>query len=74
MVTNTKGDNTHTEYLDLSLLSKQAKQELLDFYQFLLGRYGMQGQSRTSLPSIFYQPVKTRIYHPFDRNAIYDAR
>jgi hypothetical protein len=27
MVTNMKGENTHPEYLDLSLLSKQAKQE-----------------------------------------------
>ena len=74
MVTRTKGPNTHTEYLDLSVLSNQAKQELLDFYQFLLERYGMQRHSRTSLPSIFYNPVKTRIYHPFDRDAIYDAR
>jgi hypothetical protein len=34
----------------------------------------MQRHSRTSLPSIFYKPVKTRIYHPFDRNTIHDAR
>jgi hypothetical protein len=73
MLTETKGYNTHTGHLDLSGLSKQARQELLDFYQFLLERYGIQQQTRKSLPSIFYKPVKTQMYQPFDRHAIYDS-
>ena len=50
MLAKTKGLDTSTEYLDLSVLSEQAKWELLDFYQFLLERYGRQRRSKGLLP------------------------
>jgi hypothetical protein len=74
MVTKTKGFDEHINSLDLSILSDQAQGELVDFYYFLLERYGRQQPSPRSLPPIFYQPIKTRRYHPFKREDIYDAR
>jgi hypothetical protein len=68
----TKTKNTH--YLDLSPLSVQARQELLDFYQYLLERYGKQQHSNKPLPEIFYKPVKIRAYQKFNREEIYYAR
>lgn len=73
MIVNTPNRYGSLDMLDLSLLSEHAKGELLDFYQFLLDRYGQQQRLR-HLPETFYQPVKTRVYHPFDREAIYYDR
>ncbi len=70
-VNDVKGD---MEMLDVSLLSEQAKQELMDFYHFLLERYGTQPRSRKRLPETFYDPVKTRAYQRFDREEIYNER
>jgi hypothetical protein len=64
----------NTQYLDLSPLSVRARQELLDFYQYLLERYGKQQRSNKPLPEMFYRPVKTRTYKKFNREEIYDAR
>lgn len=62
MITRTHDARGETEILDLSLLSEQAAQELLDFYQFLLDRYGTKPRSLRKLPETFYNPVKTRTY------------
>ena len=74
MIAKTNGWQIETTYLDLSQLTEQAKQELVDFYQFLLERYGVKPQPPKTLPDIFYQPVKTRVYQPFDREEIYHGR
>jgi hypothetical protein len=74
MLSKTKELNTNTEYLDLSILSEPAKQELQDFYQFLLERYGRQQSTGTALPHIFYNPIRVSTYQPFKREEIYDAR
>jgi len=34
--------------LDLSVLPRKAQDELLDFYQFLVERYGIKGRKRIS--------------------------
>lgn len=60
--------------LDISVLSEQAQQELMDFYHFLLERYGKKQQTLKKLPETFYHPVKTERYHRFDREEIYNGR
>ena len=67
----TKAKNA--QYLDLSPLSVQARQELVDFYHYLLERYGTQDHLPKPLPEIFYKPVKIRAYQKFDREEIYHA-
>ena len=61
------------QHLDLSLLTEQGKQELLDFYQFLLERYSAQKQVST-LPEVFYTPIKTTRYQRMNREEIYHER
>ncbi len=74
MITRTDDVKVDMEILDLSLLSEQAKQELIDFYQFLLERYGTKSRSLRKLPETFYDPVKTRTYQRVDRGEIYNDR
>lgn len=62
------------QYLDLSPLSIQARQELLSFYHYLLEHYQKQHQANKSLPEIFYNPIKTQPYQKFNRDDIYHAR
>jgi hypothetical protein len=74
MASNITEIKAETAFLDVSQLTEQAKQELVDFYQFLLERYGVNQRSPKTLPDIFYHPVKTRTYQQFNRDAIYDGR
>ncbi len=74
MVSKTKGWKRDTVYLDLSQLTEHAKQELVDFYQFLLERYGVNQRTTRSLPDIFYHPVKTRTYQQINREETYNGR
>ncbi len=63
-----------SQYLDLSPLSVQARQELLSFYHYLLEHYQKQHHSKKTLPDVFYNPIKTRVYQKFNREEIYHAR
>ncbi len=61
------------QHLELSRLTEQGKQELLDFYQFLLERYSARQQVST-LPEVFYTPVKTTQYQPVNREEVHYER
>lgn len=74
MLSGTTTVHAEGNMLGLSLLSEQAKQELLDFYQFLLDRYGAKQSDAARLPASFYHPMKVAAYHYFDREEIYNER
>ena len=61
MLSKTHDLNTTTLFLDVSCLTEQAKQELLDFYQFLLQRYGAQPLSKFP-PSQLEPPDTPSVY------------
>jgi hypothetical protein len=63
------------DILDLSSMPRQAKKEILNYYQFLLERYGHKKKRTasisTQLPEGFYHPVKVKRYIPVSRDEIY---
>nr|WP_163329296.1 DUF2281 domain-containing protein [Desulfurobacterium thermolithotrophum] len=48
------------EKIDLELLPEEARKELIDFYEFLLNKYGV--KKRRNLPKGFYSPIKVKSY------------
>jgi hypothetical protein len=65
-----------SEKLDISIFPEEIKNQLLDYYQFLLGKYVQGKQSETpsissKLPEEFYNPIKVEKYLEFNREEIY---
>jgi hypothetical protein len=62
------------EIIDLSPLPVSARQEVRDFYEFLLARRGqVKGKKfSSSLPPAFDTPIKVREYLNVSRGEIYD--
>ena len=56
--------------LDLEILPDEAKKELLDFYNFLIQKYGIR---KRPLPQGFYHPFKVESYSKIaKREEIYE--
>ena len=62
MLSNTKNLDRETLSLDVSHLTAQAKQELLDFYQFLQQRYKTDTPASTFAPSQLEPPDAPSVY------------
>ena len=65
-----------SEKLDISVLPEEVKNQLIDYYQFLLGKYVQSKQSEnlsisSRLPDEFYNPIKVDKYLEFNREEIY---
>jgi hypothetical protein len=62
--------------IDLSLLPEVARQEVFDYYLFLVHRYGrMQNKGRVTkkkLPAEFYKPIAVKEYLGVTREEIYN--
>jgi hypothetical protein len=65
-----------SEKLDISIFPEEIKNQLLDYYQFLVGKYvqGKQNENpsfSSKLPEEFYNPIKVDKYLEFTREEIY---
>jgi hypothetical protein len=65
-----------SEKLDISIFPEEIKNQLLDYYQFLVGKYvqGKQNENfsvSSKLPEEFYNPIKVDKYLEFNREEIY---
>lgn len=68
--------NNVSEKLDISVFPEAAKQQMMDFYSFLIEKYVKKHQQvhasmSTRLPEAFYKPIKVERYLKFDREEIY---
>ena len=64
------------EKLDISIFPEEIKNQLLDYYQFLVGKYVHDKQNQnpsvsSKLPGAFYNPIKVDKYLEFNREEIY---
>lgn len=65
-----------SEKLDISIFPEEVKNQLNDYYQFLVGKYvqGKQNENPSAsskLPEEFYNPIKVNKYLEFNREEIY---
>ncbi|MBF0377360.1 MAG: hypothetical protein HQK72_07735 [Desulfamplus sp.] len=62
--------------IDLSLLPENARQEVFDFYEFIVQRYrSIQNNTQVSkkkLPDEFYKPIAVKEYLTVAREEIYN--
>jgi hypothetical protein len=70
-----KMDNL-SEKLDISIFPEEIKNQLIDYYQFLVGKYVQDKQNESlsvssKLPEEFYNPIKVDKYLEFNREEIY---
>lgn len=68
--------NNLGEKLDLSIFPEEVKNQLIDFYLFLVERYVQNKQEEnrlisSKLPEEFYNPIKVDKYLEFNREEIY---
>ena len=62
--------------IDMSALPERVQNELFDFYQFLVEKYGRKKGKEietvsSGLPDEFYKPIKVKQYLNFSRDEIY---
>ena len=50
--------NKTAEGLDLTVLPEDAKRELIDFYRFLIKRYGKKGGKKAKYRRLVLEPLK----------------
>lgn len=62
MLSSTKNLNTNTLNFDVSHLTAPAKQELVDFYQFLLQRYASSPPAPEFAPTQLESPDTPSVY------------
>lgn len=62
MLLETTHFSTETMSFDVSVLTEQARQELMDFYQFLLQRYGAAKPASTFPSSQLESPDTPSVY------------
>jgi hypothetical protein len=65
-----------SEKLDISIFPEEIQNQLLDYYQFLVGKYVQSKQNvnpsgASKLPEEFYHPIKVDKYLEFNREEIY---
>ncbi|WP_022854385.1 hypothetical protein [Thermodesulfatator atlanticus] len=66
-------EEQNQEQLDLKILPKEARKELIEFYEALLKKYKI--KRKRILPEGFYQPVKVESYSKIAlREEIYERR
>ena len=64
------------EKIDMSILPEEVRRELVDFYLFLVEKYGKKEKVNdelisSKLPETFYKPIKVKKYSRFNREEIY---
>jgi hypothetical protein len=62
--------------IDMSVLPERVQGELIDFYHFLVEKYGRKNKKvnqmiSSRLPDEFHKPIKVRQYVKFSRDEIY---
>jgi len=58
--------------LDLEILPDEARKQIIDFYEFLLRKYGYkQRKDKSKLPEEFYKPIRKEKYLSVKREEIY---
>jgi hypothetical protein len=62
--------------IDMSVLPERVQGELIDFYQFLVEKYGRKNKKvnqmiSSRLPDEFYKPINVKQYWKFSRDEIY---
>lgn len=62
-----------SQEIDMSILPGKVQEELIDFYQFLVEKYGKDKNDESifkhsRLPEEFYKPIRVASYHHFNRN------
>ncbi len=60
--------------IDLNHLPDHVKQELIDYYTFLIKRHGIKQTGKRKLSETFHNPLKVNEYIKFKRDDIYNAR
>lgn len=68
--------NHANQTIDISVLPVKVREELIDFYHFLVEKYGSYkaeeaGSVDSKLPEEFYKPIRVKRYLHFDREEIY---
>ena len=59
-----------TKEIDLEKLPEEARKELLDFYEFLLEKYGKKKKNRLNIEKLL--PKKVKFFDPLNRDDIYE--
>ena len=60
-------------YVDLDILNDQAKKEVIDFYEFLIFKYGkVKTKPRNKLQGFLAEPIKTNTQYSFNRSELYE--
>jgi hypothetical protein len=61
-------------YVDLNILNDQARKEVIDFYEFLIFKYGKITTTITKnkLSNFLAEPIKTNIPYTFNRSELYE--
>lgn len=60
-------------YVDLNILNDQARKEIIDFYEFLIFKYGkITAKPKNNLSNFLAEPIKTNTPYTFNRNELYE--
>ncbi|MFC2155300.1 hypothetical protein ACFLRB_02260 [Acidobacteriota bacterium] len=64
--------NVANQKIDMSVLPENVQKELFDFYHYLVEKYGnikegIDNSNTSKLPGEFYNPLKVKKYHHFNK-------
>lgn len=62
-------------FVDLNILNDQAQKEIIDFYEFLIFKYGkVTTKSKNKLQNFLADPIKINIPYVFNRAELYERK
>jgi len=60
-------------HVDLNILNDQARKEIIDFYEFLIFKYGKKdNKSKNKFQNFLADPIQSNNPYTFNRNKLYE--